>query len=152
MLETTSSELGEKAQSLVGGSASAARDMLGQTVAATGQTVAATGQTVSQGMESMLDGMQQIKQKLEGVAQELPSAPTSSRLAWRAGRWLGRVEGVIWLGSKGLGMWWRQKKKQLQHQPPNESARMLAQWVPSVIAIGWLSVQLWNRLRGSSTK
>lgn len=152
MPETTSSELGEKAQSLVGGSASAARDIMGQAAATTGQAAAATGQTVSQGMDSMLDGMQQIKRKLEDTAQGLPSAPTSSRLAWRAGRWLGRVEGVIWLGSKGLGIWWGQTKKRLQRQPPNERARMLAQWVPSVIAIGWLSVQVWNRLRGSTTK
>lgn len=144
MPETTSSELGEKAQSLVSGSASAARDVVGQ-------TASTTGQAVSQGMDSTLEGMQQIKRKLEGAAQGLPSAPTSSRLAWRVGRWLGRVEGVMWLGSKGAGIWWGQTKKRLQRQQPNERARMLAQWAPSVIATGWLSVQMWNRLRGSST-
>ncbi|MGZ3715711.1 MAG: hypothetical protein ACXVA4_09845 [Ktedonobacterales bacterium] len=145
MSETTSSGLDEKAQSRVGDTASAARDMAGR-------TAATTGQTLSQGMDSAMDSMQQIRRKLEDATQGLPSAPTSSRLAWRAGRWLGRVEGVIWLGSKGAGIWWGRTKKRLQHQPPDERARMLVQWGPSVIATGWLSVQAWNRLRGSGMK
>ncbi|HEX8035560.1 MAG TPA: hypothetical protein VF510_17005 [Ktedonobacterales bacterium] len=145
MSETTSSGLGEKAQSLVGDTASAARDIAGQ-------TATTTGQTLSHGMDTAMDSMQQIRQRLEDATQRLPSAPTSSRLAWRVGRWLGRVEGVIWLGSKGVGIWWGQTKKRLQHQPPNERARMLVQWGPSVIATAWLSVQVWNRLRGSGTK
>jgi hypothetical protein len=106
MPETTSSGLGEKARSLFDDSTSAAQNVAGK-------TATATGQTLSQGMESALDGMQQIRRKLEGAAQGLPSAPTSSRLAWRAGRWLGRVEGVIWLGSKGLGIWWRRTRKKM---------------------------------------
>ncbi len=145
MPETTSRELGEKAQSLIDESTSAVREM-------SGRTAAATGQTLSQGMDNALDSMQQIRQRLENAAQGLPSAPTSSRLAWRVGRLLGRVEGVIWLGSKGAGIWWGQTKKRLQHQQPTERARMLVQWGPSVIATGWLLVQIWNRLRGSGTK
>ncbi len=149
MPEITTSGLGEKARSLFDDSTSAAQNVAGR-------TTAATGQTLSQGMESALDGMQQIQHKLEGAAQALPSAPTSSRLAWRVGRWLGRVEGVIWLGSKGAGIWWRRTRKQMQHQPPNERARMLVQWGPCVLATGWLAVQvgtqLGNRLRRSGNK
>ncbi len=145
MPEATSSGLSEKARSLFDDSTAAAQNVAGR-------TATATGQTLSQGMESALDGMQQIRRKLEGAAQGLPSAPTSSRLAWRAGRWLGRVEGVIWLGSKGVGIWWGRTRKQLQHQPPNERARMLVQWGPCVIATAWLSVQVWNRLRSSGNK
>lgn len=142
MPETTSSGLGEKARSLFDDSTSAARDVADK-------TAHATGQTVSQGMESTLDSMQQIKHRLEDAAQVLPSAPTSRRLAWRMGRLLGRVEGAIWLSSKGIGIWWRRTRKRSQHQPPNERARMLAQWGPCVLATGWLSVQVWNRLRRS---
>ena len=120
MPETTSHELGEKARSLIGDSTSSVRD-------AAGRTAAATGQTMTQGMESTLEGMQQIRHKLEGAAQGLPSAPKSTRLAWRAGRWLGRVEGVIWLGSKGAGIWWKRTRKRLRRQSPNERTRMLAQ-------------------------
>lgn len=145
MSETISSGVGEKAQSLIGDTASAARDIAER-------TTATTGQTLSQSMDSAMDSMQQIRRRLEDAAQGLPRAPTSSRLAWRAGRWLGRVEGVIWLGSKGVGIWWGRTKKRLQHQPPDERARMLAQWGPSVIATGWLSAQVWNRLHGSGMK
>lgn len=104
-------------------------------------------QATSVTLDGTLEGMRQIRARLEGLAEGLPTAPTSTRLAWRAGRWLGRVEGVVWLGSKGFGVWWGKARKRLRNQPTNERVRMAVQWGPCVVATAWLCVQLVGRVR-----
>ena len=97
--------------------------------------------------DTTMEGMRDVRSRLEEAAQGLPSAPTSTRLAWRMGRWLGRAEGALWLAAKGAGIWSRRTMKQLRNQPGDQRLRLIAQWGPCVVASTWLSAQLWNRLR-----
>jgi len=99
--------------------------------------------------DTTMEGMHDVRSRLEEAAQGLPSAPTSTRLAWHMGRWLGRAEGALWLASKGAGIWWRRTMKQLRNQSGDQRLRLIAQWGPCVVASTWLSAQLWNRLRGT---
>lgn len=110
---------------------------------------AAIGQAGSEAAGSTLGAMQQLRTKLEDAAQGMTGAPLTTRLAWRAGRWLGRVEGVLWLSSKGIGMWWSRTQKRLASQPGSQWMRTAAQWAPSILALTWMAAQLINRARRS---
>lgn len=112
-------------------------------------TSAAVGHAASEGRDAALASLQQLRGRLEDAAHGLPTTPRSARMAWRAGRWLGRVEGVIWLGSRGAGIWWRQTLRRLRRQTPNQRVRLVLQWGPSAVATGWLMAQVWVRLRQS---
>jgi hypothetical protein len=96
--------------------------------------------------------MQQVKTTLEDAAQKMISAPLTTRLAWQAGRWLGRVEGVLWLSSKGIAIWWTRTRRSLAHQPSNEWLRAAAQWGPSILAVTWMVIQVIRRARRSTTR
>jgi hypothetical protein len=108
------------------------------------------GQAASEGASATTATMQQLKTTLEDATQRMTSVPLSARLTWRLGRWLGRVEGVLWLSSKGLGIWWARTKKNLAHRSGNQWTRTAAQWGPSIVAVTWMGAQLINRARHSA--
>lgn len=124
-----------------------AQSLMGQTGTSADQGASAALGAASDGLDTTLEGMRRIRSRLEEAAQGLPSAPTSTRLAWRTGRWLGRVEGTLWLASKGAGIWWGRTMKQLRGQPPNQRLRLIAQWGPCVVASAWLMAQIGKRSR-----
>ncbi len=134
------SNVGENAEALMG---KVKRSIDRGATAAEGATSAARDTA----LDTTMEGMRGVRSRLEEAAQSLPSAPTSTRLAWRMGRWLGRTEGALWLASKGAGIWWRRTKNQLRNQSSDQRLRLIAQWGPCVVASTWLSAQLWNRLR-----
>ena len=135
-LSSSMSSVGEDAQSLVG-----------QAGAGAEQGTTAVEGAASDGLDMTLEGMRRIRSRLEDAAQDLPSAPTSTRLAWRMGRWLGRAEGTLWLASKGAGIWWGRTMKRVRGQPPAQRLRLIAQWGPCVVASAWLVAQVGNRSR-----
>ena len=129
------SSVGEDAQSLVG-----------QAGASVEQGASAVEGAASDGLDATMEGMRRVRSRLEEAAR-LPSAPTSTRLAWRMGRWLGRAEGALWLASKGAGIWWGRTMKRVRGQPPDQRLRLIAQWGPCVVASAWLVAQIGNRSR-----
>ena len=135
-LSSSVSGVGEDAQSLVG-----------QAGASVEQGTTAVEGAASDGLDATMEGMRRVRSRLEEAAQGLPSAPTSTRLAWRMGRWLGRAEGVLWLASKGAGIWWGRTMKRVRGQPPDQRLRLIAQWGPCVVASAWLVAQIGNRAR-----
>jgi hypothetical protein len=96
-------EAGAEAQSPIGGAAEAAQD-------AVGRTVASAGTMAAEALDDATGGLREVRRTLEDAARGLPSAPLSTRVAWRAGRWLGRAERALWLASKGAGVWWRRSR------------------------------------------
>lgn len=136
---------GQATPTLIGGVAAATRQ------AAQG-TSATVGRVASEGRDATLSNLQQLSKKLEDAAQELPDTPASARTAWRAGRWLGRVEGVIWLSSRGAGIWWKQTLRRLRQQSPGQRTRLVLQWGPCAVATGWLVTQVVLRLRRRSKR
>lgn len=122
-------------------------DMVATARDAAQETSGALVRTASEGLDAAVASMQQVRNRLEDVAQGLPTAPTSTHMAWRAGRWLGRAEGVIWLASRGAGIWWGQTKQRLQRQTPDQRVRLILQWGPTTIASAYLAGQVWTRLR-----
>jgi hypothetical protein len=124
-----------------------AQALMGQAGTSAEQGASAVESAASESLDATMEGMRRVRSRLEEAAQGLPSAPTSTRLAWRMGRWLGRVEGALWLASKGAGVWWGRTMKQLRGQPPNQRLRLIAQWGPCVVASAWLVAQIGNRAR-----
>lgn len=99
---------------------------------------AAAGGQIGQIGQGMAEGMQSIA---------LPN--TSARVAWRAGRFVGRIEGAVRLAAFGVRFWWRRRQRQRQRgrqgQDSTKWLRVLAQWGPTTIASGYLATQVWTR-------
>lgn len=125
-------------------------DLIAGTRDTLAETPAALGQAASKGADATTATMQQVREKLDDVTQRLSNAPLSTRLVWRIGRWVGRAEGVAWLASKGIGIWWSRTTKRLSGQSGNQWARTAIQWGPCVVACAWMGVQLVNRARRSA--
>jgi len=92
----------------------------------------------------------QAGQTVSGQVQSLALPTVSARVAWRAGKIIGRVEGAVRLARFGVRIWWRQRQRRRRRR--NESAfpagrwlSVLAQWGPTTIASVWLVRQVWGR-------
>jgi hypothetical protein len=96
----------------------------------------AAGNQIGQAVHGVADGVQ-------NVALPTPSA----RMAWRAGRVLGRIEGAIRLAVFGLKVWRRTRKRAGQTRQAQAGVRPALQWGPSVLASVYLATQLWARIR-----
>lgn len=105
-------------------------------LAAARESAEATGRQIGQIGQGMAEGVQ---------AMALPN--TSTRMAWRAGRLVGRVEGAVRLAAFGVRFWWRRRQRGRQGQRSTERLRVLVQWGPTVLASAYLVTQLWIRLR-----
>lgn len=86
-----------------------------------------------------------VAEGVQGVALPTPSL----RMAWRAGRIVGRIEGAIRLAAFGVRFWWKRRRRAKQGEQQNwkRPLLMLVQWGPSAIASIYLIAQLWNRAR-----
>lgn len=149
MSETTSETTADTTKQ---GESGGIRDTMAAARDAVSGMPAAIGQVASEGTSATAATMQQLKTRLEDVTQKMTTAPLSTRLAWRAGRWLGRVEGVLWLSSKGISIWWNKTKTSLAHRSSNQWMRTAAQWGPSILALTWMAAQLISRTRRSTAR
>lgn len=120
---------------------------------------AATGvqETASDGLAAVKEGTEaaggQIGQIGQGVAegvQTLALPNMSARMAWRAGRLIGRIEGAVRLAAFGIRFWWRRRQRGKQEETSTEWPRLLVQWGPTTVASTYLATQLWTRLRRRS--
>lgn len=119
---------------------------------------AATGvqATASEGLATAKEGAAatgtQVGQIGQGVAegmQTLALPNTSTRMAWRAGRFVGRIEGAVRLAAFGVRFWWRRRQRQRQRGEQRQDAtkwlRLAAQWGPTILASAYLATQAWSR-------
>lgn len=99
-------------------------DHLGaQTTEALIRAVSGVQQTASEGLATAREGAEgassQIGQIGHGMAEgvrtlSLPN--TSARMAWRAGRFVGRIEGAVRLAAFGGRFWWRRRQRSRQRR------------------------------------
>lgn len=130
-------------------------DRLGtQTTEALIRAASGVQQTTSEGLATAREGAEsagdQISQFGQGIAdgmQDLALPNTSARMAWRAGRFVGRIEGAVRLAAFGVRFWWRRRQRGNQGQSSTERLRVLAQWGPTTLATAYLATQAWTRLR-----
>jgi hypothetical protein len=139
-------------------------DQIGaQTTEALIRSVSGVQQTMSEGLATAREGAEtaagQLGQAGQGISEGLQSVAlptTSARMAWRAGRFVGRIEGAVRLARFGVRFWWRRRQRRGQGQEPQPLqgwTRALVQWGPSAVAILYLAAQLWRRAtrRAAST-
>jgi hypothetical protein len=138
-------------------------DRLGaQTTEALIRSVSGVQQTVSEGLTTAREGAEtatgQLGQVGQGISEGLQNVAlptTSARMAWRAGRFVGRIEGAVRLAIFGVRFWWRRRQRQGrgQGQQPQRWPRVLIQWGPPAVASIYLAAQLWRRTtrRAAST-
>jgi hypothetical protein len=107
-----------------------------------------------EGMTTSVGGAQhlgeQVGHDISERTQSLALPTPSARVAWRAGRMVGRIEGAVRLAWFGVRFWWRRRQREKhdqQGQPFTHWLRLLAQWGPAIIASTWLLAQMWTRRR-----
>ena len=138
-------------------------DRLGaQTTEALIRAASGVQQTATEGLATAREGAEsaggQIGQVGQGIAesvQTLALPNTSARMAWRAGRVVGRIEGAVRLAAFGVRFWWRRRQRQRGkqgQQSTTEWPRVVAQWAPTAIASAYLATQMWTRLRRGAVK
>lgn len=110
-------------------------------------------QTSGEGLAAAMTGAKAVGKEVgheitEGV-QVLALPTGSARAAWRAGRFVGRIEGAMKLALFGIRLWWRRRGKSRREgqSSPANSLRVVAQWAPTIIASIWLMVQIIRRVR-----
>lgn len=127
-------------------------DRLGsQTAEALIRAASGTKQTAGEGVSTAAAGMaavggqvgQGITEGVEAIA--LPN--TSARMAWRAGRLVGRVEGAVRLAAFGVRFWWKRRQRRGQESNTWARVRPLVQWGPTVLASAWMLTQVWTKVR-----
>lgn len=123
-----------------------------QTTEALIRAVSGVQSTTSEGLATALEGAQaaggQVGRGITEGVQSLALPTTSTRVAWRSGRFVGRIEGAVRLAAFGVRFWWRRRQRRGQQQQASPSwPRVLAQWGPTTIASTWLLAQIWIRVR-----
>ncbi len=134
-------------------------DQLGaQTTEALIRAVSGVQQIANEGLATAQEGVGsagvQIAQIGQGMAegvQTLTLPNTSARMAWRAGRFVGRIEGAMRLAAFGVRFWLRRRQRSRQARSGREWTRVLVQWGPTAVASAYLVTQLWARLRRRGT-
>lgn len=99
-------------------------DQLGtQTTEALIRAVSGARQRSHEGVETAAAGMEALGGKVEQVghktARSTPSLAlprVSVRAAWRAGRYIGRIEGALRLARFGTRFWWRRRQRRKDGQ------------------------------------
>lgn len=66
---------------------------------------------LQKGQEAAVSGGQQLGSDISRRLQTLAAPTPSARLAWRAGRVVGRVEGAMRLAAFGVRFWWRRRQR-----------------------------------------
>ena len=127
-------------------------DRLGsQTTEALIRAVSGVQQTSSEGLSTAAAGAAavggQIGEGITGGVQTLALPNTSARMAWRAGRFVGRIEGAVRLASFGVRFWWRRRQRGGQEQTAPQWTHMLVQWGPTAIASACLAERVWSLIR-----
>ena len=106
---------------------------------------------VQKGQEAVVSGGQQLGGAISRGMQTMATPTPSTRLAWRAGRFVGRVEGAMRLAAFGVRLWRRQRQrgrnKQTGGQARQAWTHALVQWGPTVVATLSLAIQLGLRIR-----
>ncbi len=124
-----------------------------QTTEALIRAVSGAQQVASEGIETAREGAQGASEQVgQGVAegiQTLTGRNTSVRIAWRAGRLVGRVEGALRLASFGVRFWWKRRRRRGAGEARQRPAWVLAlaRWGPVAVASACLMVQIWTRIR-----
>ena len=128
-----------------------------QTTEALIRAVSGVQQTAREGVAAVRDGAEsagsqisQVGQELAGGIQTVVVPKMSARMAWRAGRTVGRIEGAVRLAAFGARFWWRRRQRERQRHHPTESTewlRVLVQWGPTTVASAYLATQVWTRVR-----
>ena len=130
-------------------------DRLGaQTTEALIRAAAGIQQTANEGVTTAREGTQSaigmispIQQGVTEGVQTLALPTTSARMAWRAGRFVGRLEGAVRLAAFGVRIWWRRRQRSKQGQTGIDWTRSMVQWGPSAVASVYLVTQVVMRLR-----
>lgn len=96
-------------------------DRLGsQTTEALIRSVSGVQQASSEGLSAATTGAAavggQIGQGITEGVQSLALPTTSTRMAWRAGMLVGRIEGAVRLAAFGVRFWWRRRQHRRQKQ------------------------------------
>lgn len=101
------------------------------------------------GAEALGGQIEQAGQEIAQGAQALALPGASARTAWRAGRFVGRIEGALRLARFGVRFWWKRRQRGRGEEGRRSVTwlRPLAQWGPAVVASGWLIAQIWTRRR-----
>jgi hypothetical protein len=142
----------------IGSDAQSLADRVGtQTAEALIRAISGVQQSASGQLETARAGAavagEQVGQITRGVAEGVQSVALpspSARLAWRAGRLVGRIEGAVRLAAFGVRFWWRRRQREPQGEHRQGSTRalvVLMQWGPSAVASVYLMTQLWSRAR-----
>lgn len=135
--------------------ARALADQIGsQTAEALIRATSGIQQTSSEKLTTAVEGVQaaggRIGHEVAEATQTITLPSASARTAWRAGRFVGRIEGAMKLALFGLRFWRRRQQRQKrkgQWQRSVAWVRVLAQWGPCAVASAWLTAQVWARLR-----
>lgn len=108
-------------------------------------------QASSETLATAADGIQSVGgwvgHEVAETTQTIALPSASARTAWRAGRFVGRIEGAVKLALFGVRFWRRRQKRRGQQQRSVAWVRPLAQWGPCALASVWLTAQVWARLR-----
>lgn len=128
-----------------------------QTTEALIRAVSGVQQTAQEGVAAVRDGAESAGSQISQVGQELAGGihtlvvpKMSARMAWRAGRTVGRIEGAVRLAAFGARFWWRRRRRARQRHHSTESTdwlRVLVQWGPTTVASTYLATQVWTRVR-----
>jgi hypothetical protein len=148
MPNTPSTKMTTDARSLADRLGSQTTEALIRAVAGVQQSASVPAEAARASAEA---ASQHIGQAVHGLAEGVQDValPTfSTRMAWRAGRVVGRIEGAIRLAAFGVRFWWRRRRRQGQAGHAQDWTRPLLQWGPSVVACLYLATQLWRRIRG----
>ncbi len=129
-------------------------DQIGsQTTESLIRAVSGAQKAASEGIETAREGAQAANEQVgqggvEGI-RALTGQNTSVRIAWRAGRLVGRVEGALRLASFGVRFWWKRRRRRSAGEARQRPAWVLtlARWGPAAIASACLTVQIWTRIR-----
>lgn len=130
-------------------------DRLGsETTEALIRAVSGVQQTSSEGLSTAAAGAAAVGGQIgEGITegvQTLALPNTSARMAWRAGRFVGRIEGAVRLASFGIQFWWRRRRRQGREQTAPQWMHLLVRWGPTAIASVCLAERVWALVRRRS--
>lgn len=112
----------------------------------------ASGESIASATASAQSVSERAGRAVAEQAPDIALPNTSTRVAWRAGRFVGRIEGAFRLARFGGRVWWRQRQRahrRNQDQGPvtAERLRVLLQWGPTTVASVWMAAQVVGRLR-----
>jgi hypothetical protein len=124
-------------------SVSGVQETANEGLASVREGVMATGSQIGQGVAAAGG---QVEQGITEGAQAL-TPNTSARVAWRAGRLVGRVEGAVRLAAFGVRFWWRRRGRRAAGEERPAWGRIFAQWGPIAVASVCLASQLWMFIR-----